>query len=275
MRSFVRFFISTALILCGLLSIPSQQAWADLSVLPTHIVFEGRDRFASVTLINTSKEQKTYDMGWRYFTMQERGPAYKPSDSATTEFDLSKHIVFSPRRVTLSPGGKQKIRLALRRPEDVPIGDYRAHFEFAPVVETAVTENEIVEKPSAGITIRVGYTIPVILRVGTPDVGLDIGDVTIDTNPKTGNLTATIPVQRSGGPFGVLGHLLVYYTGPSGEEELVAQLSNANIFPEIDLRILDLALSKDRLEEGSLRVVIKDIDDKGTIYAERVFPMRR
>ncbi len=269
MKTFFRVLVFGLVFMPGL-------AKADLTITPTHIVFDGRERFAAITLINTGDEQMTYQMGWRYFRMQETGPAYKSSETSVTEFDLSKHIVLTPRRVTLLPGAKQRIRLALRRPEEVPDGDYHAHLAFSPVVE--VPDSLEQEKPTAGIKINVGYTIPVVLRAGDIDVNFDIADVGVIVNEKTGKFKALINVNRSGGPYGAMAHLYVYHKGHSGgEEELVGELHNAHIFPEVNHRVFDVFLTKDIRAGGSLRVVLEHSDkdeDKKFVYAEKTFPLQ-
>lgn len=278
MHIYFKKFLLSVLTVCGLFCVFAQAAQASLAITPTHLVFEDRDRFASVTLINTGDTQRTYEMDWRFFRMQETGTAYKPVKGSITDFDLSEHVVFTPRRVTLAPKAKQKIRVAVRRPKEMEPGDYRAHLLFAPVAEEEFSaESEDTENTRAGININVGYTIPVILRVGTPDVKMSIGDVTIAREPRTGKLKASVPLLRQGGPYGALGYLYVYYTGPSGQEELIGQLSNANVFPEVNRRVVDIALSKDNLSTGSLRVVLEHNDkvpENRFIYAERVIPLR-
>ncbi len=277
MKIFLRSLVFVACLVAGVSFMP-RMASADLSITPIRISFEGRDRFASVILINTGDELKTYQMGWRYYRMQETGSAYVPVTESVTEFDLSKHIVFTPRRVTLAPGAKQKIRLALRRPENVPPGDYHAHLLFAPV-KGDIVDGEPLDTQEArpGVVINVGYTIPVFFRVGEADVSFDIGDVKISRNENNGKLLISVPINRVGGPYGAQGHLYVYHQDESGQEILIAQMPNAHIFPEVDRRVFDMTSTQDNLGAGSLRIVLKHFDDKSedrVVYAQKIIPLK-
>ncbi len=250
-------------------------AKADILITPTRVVFEDRDRFAVVTLVNSGDKVMSYKMDWRFFKMKETGPAYTPVDGAITEFDLSKHIIFSPKRVTLAPGASQKVRLALRRPETIPDGDYHIHLGFASVREELSSEVTSSTMPRAGATVRVnvGYTIPVILRAGKVEVSANIERISLSRNQNNGLLIVKVPVVRSGAAYSVLGHIFVYHIDGNGNEERVGEISNAHIFPEVNKRVFDIQLIKE-ITSGHLRVVMKHYDkDNDFIYTEKTFPI--
>lgn len=266
---FIKFF----LLFTFLIAFQAQSAFADLLITPTRVFFDDRDRFAEVTLVNVGDKPKTYEMSWRFFKMKEVGPAYTPVSGAITEFDLSKHIVFTPRRVTLQPNAKQKIKLALRRPEvPIPPGDYHIHLGFASLPDPVEQNKDNNSRPRAMVTINVGYTIPVVLRSGPEDVTSKIGRIDVQRNQNSGNLKVIVPVSREGGPYSVLGHLFVYHI-QNGKEEVVGELSNAHIFPEVNKRIFEVALTKE-ISGGNLRVVMMHYDlEQQRIYAEETFPL--
>ncbi len=254
--------------------------YADIVITPTRIVFEGRDRFASVTLANPGDKHATYEMKWNFFKMQEDVNAtYKRVDRSVTDFDLSKYIIFSPKRVRLAPGASQKIRLALRRPAEIPDGDYHVHLGFAPIPDVVKDDLSKSSKSVVTVKINVGYTIPVILRSGEIDVKASIGLISLSRNNNNGLLKVAVPVKREGGPYSVLGHLMVYHIDNNGKQERVGEISNAQIFPEVDVRPFDVHLIKN-ITGGSLRIVMYRYDyDKNKsdvdnfIYTERVFPL--
>ena len=270
-----RVFLKALLFLCFYVSamVVSTASYADLMITPTRIVFEERDRFKEVTLVNSGDKPQIYEMSWVYFRMQEQGAAYKPSMESVTEFDASKHIVFTPRRITLAPGSSQKIRLALRRPETIPEGDFHVHLKFAAVPDV-IDENLIHDgKPRAVVSINVGYTIPVVLRSGLAAVETEIERIDIQRNPQNGRLKVVVPVKRSGSAHAILGHLFVYHTDSSGKEERVGEISNAHIFPEVGQRVFDVHLLKE-ISGGSLRVVMEHYTlDENRRYAEKVFSL--
>lgn len=246
-------------------------ARADMLIVPTQVVFEGRERFGSVTLVNTGDKTNTYELGWQYFDMQEGIGSYKMIDKPSTDFDLSKHIVFAPRRVTLAPGAKQKVRLALRRPAEIPDGDYHVHFKFRSVPNDDLDIDNQGEGASMGVSIAVSYAIPVVLRSGEVKVQAEIGEISLARDEVSGFVNVAVPVSRSGGNHSILGYLRVYHIGDDGKEDLLGVISNANMFPEINNRVFDVHLTKE-FSGGSLKVVLRYFDKKNDfIYAERSF----
>ncbi len=251
----------------------ASRAEANILITPTRVVFEGRERFEVVTLVNTSSQQQTYEMSWSFFEMQAVGKAYKNVEVPPGAVDISESLVFSPRRVSLEAGAKQKIRLALRRPSELPDGDYHVHLKIAqvPVEETEAPEGELV----AGLRINLSYTIPIIVRSGEVSVEAKIGDVGLSRNPNTNLLALDVPILRGGGLHSVLGGLMVYHVDGSGHEELVGEISNAHIFPEVESRTITVQLNKE-VTGGSLRVVLvhNNDGDEDYVYAEKSFPLQ-
>lgn len=252
-----------------------RSASANILITPTRVVFEGRDRYADVTLVNNGKKSMKYEMEWVYHLMQPETGYYAVVEDLGDGFDLSKNIVFSPRRVELAPGAKQKVRLALRRPAEVPDGDYHVHLKFRALPTELSTDGLEAEAPAAAqVRINVSYTIPVILRAGEPDVKASIGRIELVRNPSTGLLNAHVPVKRpENSPYAVLGYFWVYHVDASNNEELIGELSNAHIFSEIDERTFDVPLRKD-ISGGSLKFVLRYFDKKNDfIYDEKIFAL--
>ncbi len=270
MKAIIRFLTFMALFSCssGVFSVAAN---ANILITPTRIVFEDRDRFAVVTLVNNGSTVKSYEMDWIHFNEGDNGDAVMQMEKA---FDLSDHIVFSPRRVTLEPGAKQKIRLALRRPETIPDGDYSVHFRFHALPDPIVVQEPGQEKKmEASIKINVSYTIPVVLRVGEARVTADIGQINMSRNNDTGALNVHIPVTRADGPYAILGWLKVFHETKNGEE-LVGEVSNAHIFADMTQRDFVVPLKKELSGGGRLRIVLRYYDlDTDVIYAEKVFPL--
>lgn len=269
MSSSIRLALSTLMVV---FSLWASHAHAGVTVTPNTLLIEGRERYTDLSLINASDAPNTYEMSWKFFRMEEGTGKYIALDAPTTGFNLADNIVYTPRRITLMPNKAQKIRLALRLKEEPPApGDYRAHF--------VLREASDASSPSAGskgaqvgVRIKVGFSIPVIYRVGESDATATIGSVKTRIG-KTGKIEAVIPVTKSKGPYGILGNLAVYHQA-NGEEKQVAGLSNANIFPEITSRTFVLPLNITDLRNGSLHIIYRDRrEDKNVIYAEKIIPV--
>ncbi len=261
---------------CVLLSlfilIPSY-AHANLTITPTRVIFEDGDRFSEVTLVNSSQETHTYEIKWQFFTMVEgAAAAYEPAEASITAFDLSQHMVYTPRRMTLAPGAVQKIRLALRRPAEVPPGEYRAHLTFSAVPDEEPEEGGGNEAMSVGVKVNVGFSIPVIFQAGEADVQANIDSMSLERNPNSGLLEAVIKVSRSGGSYGILGFLYVY----NAKGDVLGEVSNANIFPEVNSRTFRVPLINEDLSGGAITVSIKHVEKEHQYtYTERSFPVNQ
>lgn len=245
-------------------------AWSAiaLTISPTLIVIEGRNRYADVALVNGEDTLENYVVGWKFYKMAEGTGRYVESEASTTEFDLTKNIVFTPKRVQLGPKSVQKVRLGLRiKGEPPPPGDYRAHLELRESDASAPEDNNQ-KGARVGINVNVGFTVPVVYRVGEPDVTAEIGDVTPRINPETKKIEVSVPVTLSESPYGVLGHLQVYYKG-----DKVGEIRNANIFPEARHRTFNVGLKTQQLSGGSLEVVLADYKNKNKIYAQKTIPV--
>lgn len=257
--------------------ISASPASAKLMITPYHIVIEGRDRFAEVNLINAGDETLTYEMGWRFLRQNEDRTGYHSVDQSITDFDLTEHIAFSPRRVTLAPRERQKVRMALRLPEGPPApGDYRAHMSFRQLLDSPEEQNAMEGRASVAVRVAVGFSIPVIYRVGESNATAQIGEINLTTD-EDGKPLARVPVTRGEGPYGITGYLRLYHQPASGgEEELVGELANAFLFPELISRTYNVPLKVENLRGGTLRVVYEDrVKDERNIIAERSFPIGR
>ena len=254
----------------GLIALTAWPAAATLMVTPMIVVIEGRARYADVNLINTSNGTEGYAIGWKFLKMTEETGDYQEVDASITPFDLTKNIVFTPRRVTVEANGMQKIRLGLRLKGEPPApGDYRAHLEMAQEEKPQpITTAEAPKKDEVrvGVAVRVGFSVPIIYRVGESDAVATIGNITKQFNQQMKKNELVIPIARSGGPFGFYGQLLI-----KKGNTVVGEVRNANIFPEVSQRVFKVALNED-VSPGSVRVVFKHYDVKNeTVFAEKSY----
>lgn len=254
----------------GLIGLAAWPALATIMVTPMIVLMEGRTRYADVNLVNTTQTTQNYSLDWKYLRMAEGTGLYENMEASITPFDLAQNMVLTPRRVTIEPMGMQKVRLGLRLKGEPPApGDYRAHLEMAqgekPVPADAsaeLKENEV----KVGVAVRVGFSIPVIYRVGESDAVAKIGDITKQFNEKLKKNELVIPITRSGGPFGFYGNLTV-----KKGNAVLGEIRNANIFPEVSERKFIVVLNEDA-PAGSIQVVFKHHDTKNeTVFAQKTF----
>ena len=271
--SYLTLFI---ILMLGLTGLYSRPAHADLTITPTRIVFEGRDRSAIVELINTTKRTNTYRLQWMVMKMGSSGRYELQKEDETDPYSVSKMVLFTPRQVTIESNGHQTIRLSLRRPADLPPGEYRAHLAM---VRLAKQGPERQDPNPKGVTmdlkVNLGFSIPVIVRSGE-DKELKVSII----NPKL-SMTADTPpsprlkidIHRDAGKFSTYGTVKVLWTPPQGSEKEIGGMGNVTLYPELKTRSIDIPL-RESPTGGSLRIVyMGKAESDGVIWAEKTFPI--
>jgi P pilus assembly chaperone PapD len=236
-------------------------AWAGavLFIYPTLIIFEGRERSATVTLTNRGDATGTFETSWSELEMTPEGGLLKVDGD--TPWSVQPYVRYSPRRVTLEPSQSQVIKIALRRDQEAPEGEYFSHFRVLTLnsqdlggeteAEVEPSETDAVIK----ITARSAVAIPIIWRNSQASPGATIKSVEID--PETNQLTVDV---RRNGKLSVRGYLHVLGKTSDGEDAALADPVPLIIYPSIDQRITAITLNDD-VSAGALS------EDTKVIYA--------
>lgn len=265
-------FLSVMLVICfyPLLS------KADLTLTPVRVVFEGRDRSATVELINITERTNTYRLKWMEMKM---GPAGRyelmPADE-TNPNSVSKMVIFSPRQVTIEPHGHQTIRLSLRRPADLPDGEYRAHLAMVRLAKQGPDRPDPTAKAvSMELKVNLGFSIPVIVRSGEDK------DLKISLNSPKLEMSSDIPpvprlgidIHRDAGKFSTYGTVRVFWKPEGGSEKEIGTMSNMALYPELETRHISILL-KENPTGGNLHIVYEGkYESDGKTWAEKTFPI--
>ena len=158
---------------------------------------------------------------------------------------------YSPRRVRLEPAESQTIRIALRRGQDIPEGEYYSHFK----VLTLQSENPSVDGadvdepaavPTVSITARSAVAIPIIWRNSRAKSSALIELVRVDQDANK----LSVDVRRHG-QLSVRGYLHVLGMAPDGTRGFLAEPVPLIIYPSIDARTMTIELN-DGIRAGSL-----------------------
>ena len=263
-----------------MLFVSSGAAHAGLLISPLQVVIEGRERFTNIVLVNTSQHEATYRIQWEQFIqVQDKGGYVRDEDADAMH--LKDFAIFTPRQITLKPQEKQTVRVAVRRPADLPDGEYKSHLKFQ-IIDDGVTSNYDFPGSEPGenefrVAARVlaSHSIPVVYRVGEHDVNIAIMNPSFSLNPRSGKMLIELPVERSG-LHGVIGVIEAYHTPHGGSEELISTLGNSSLYPEITRRLFKMVTNVNGLAPGNLRFVFKTAEGDKTaqeVIAERVFPI--
>lgn len=271
-------FVFNVLLVFACLAFPAA-SYASLLITPLQVVIEGRERSANIVLVNTSQYEVTYRMMWQQLVqVQDKGGYVVDTDAEATH--LQDIAVFTPRQITLKPREKQTIRVAIRRPADLPDGEYKSHLRFR-IIDDGKSQVDFQSNEPDSSEVRVGarvlasYSIPVVYRKGERDVSISIMDPSFQINPKTGKMMMELPVERSG-TQGVIGVVEAYHKPNGGSEELISTLGNSSLYPEITRRIFKLVTNLSGLAPGVMRIVFKTAEgrtEEQEVIAERAIPI--
>ena len=245
-------------------------AHARIDVIPRKIVMDARGHGAEITILNLFNEPGTFRVDLVSMRQNEDGSYTSLEAPLDENFDPEKIVRFSPRQFTLPADGRQKIRLSLRKPADLPDGEYRFH------VKALRFANQSNEEPEQGMRIsmsmNVGVSIPVVVRHGE-----------LERSVARIECPRIIPVGESGKPelaatvkrigdTSTIGSLEVLWE-PAGydEAERIGYIDNMNIFTDITQRYATLPLKY--IPQGAGAIRLKYIDNgndrtKGTVFDE-------
>ncbi len=256
-------------------------AQANLLITPLQVVLGERDRSTEIVLVNTSQEVNTYRLRWEQLDQVEGAGRYVPASDEDREArqDLEDFAVFSPRQITLAPNEKQTVRLAIRRPQELPEGEYLSHLKFAivPDFKSAKEDNREIGQDEIGIGAKVvaSYAIPIIYRVGDFDTQITIGTPNITRSETTNNILLDVSITRSG-THGAVGLIRAYFTPTGGEETEIGALGNASLYSGITKRDFIITTQLHNLSAGSLRINYTKAEgdiSKHVVMAEEIFPI--
>lgn len=246
--------------------------FANVMISPIYIIFSDRDRSAEVTLFNTSSTSNVYRLAWTYKRQKEDGSYTNLVGPLDAAHDPATFMRFSPRQVMLPPGAKQKIRIQLQKPADLPDGEYRMHLELQRLPNMDSVKSTQEKDIQMHLNVFLGISMPVIVRQGVYDARTEIVDARFVTRKVTeggsGKPELMVKVTRTG-KHGTYGRLRAFWQH-DGQEEQVGALNNFSIYAENPDRIGYVQLSLDSIPSGALRIVYEgDGPQRGKIYTEQ------
>lgn len=236
-----RFFLGFFLLLISL------ESFASLIISPTRVIFDGRDRAQTVTLINSSNEVQTYRVSFVEKQQEEINGLYKTIENedeiAKVPTIASNMLRFSPRQVTLNPGEKQSVRISLRKPANLPDGEYRSHMSF-----TIIPKAEQVElaTKNAGFKFFMlpSFTIPVQVRNGVVEVRSTIDSTKIEKISADKWGVATMLSKQ--GNYGAFGVVKVYWKPNAiATYKQVGVMNNVALYREVKQRLIMVTLDNE------------------------------
>lgn len=246
------------------------QAWADLMIFPTRLVFENNQRAAQIELVNNGSETATYRISIVNRRMSEFGQFSAAETPAPGELFADHLLRYSPRQVVLAPGVGQTVRIALRKPADLPTGEYRSHLQFDRLPPPGgFSSIDAIPAQSDGLSVQlrtlVGVSIPLIVRHGETASQVSVSGLELLPGP-SGEAPSLAAVLQRTGNRSVYGDLGATFTPQGGVPQEVGKAGGVAVYSPNALRRVVLVLQAPAsmpLARGTLRLSFRERPEAG------------
>lgn len=260
-------------------------ASAQLLLSPTRVVFEGNARSMQIDVVNTTSQAATYRLTLVNRRMNQLGEFLPADTPLPDERFVDAMVRFSPRQLTVEPGGSQVIRLSLRKPQGLAVGEYRSHLLIERVLDASLAssiETAVGNATTGGLDIRltplVGALIPVIVREGPTSVDMSISGLSYQASAANSPALLTISLDRSGNRS-VYGDLVVTFMPEGGASAVqVARVNGLAVYVPNPARVVRVALQPPEgidLRKGRLKALFQlRPEEGGRVLAEGSIDLR-
>ena len=255
---------------------------ANLNVSPKRLTLDRTQRTASVYIFNQGTAPAVFDVALVDRVMLPDG-RIAPLDEALQEgaakpfaervISAKPMLLAAPRRVTLAPGKGQTIRVRAAPGADLaPAAEYRTHLTVTtvPPREMGYTaEQAAALKPDElkfSIRSIFGVSIPVIVRLGTPEIGARIENARVEVanlsadgvSPPKPTPVLKLDLLRTGANS-LFGDLEV--RGQERRDDgLIGAARGVGVYTEIDRRTIQVPLSRKPRKGERLEIRFNDWD---------------
>lgn len=249
-------------------------AFAELMIYPTRLVVEGNQRATKVELINNSNQAATYRITLVNRRMDEFG-AFSEVDVARPDEQFAIDMLrYSPRQVTLPPGAGQTVRIMVRKPAGLAVGEYRSHLMFSRQPDVGGTQQSNTGSDTDGVGVKIrtllGATIPVIVRHGATEAKVRLEDLELGIQSDRAVLGFTI--ERDGNRS-VYGDILATFIPEQGSPVVAGRANGVAVYTPNAKRAASILLDRldvNEIRRGTLRLVYTEqAEDGAGILAER------
>lgn len=254
-----------------------ENAAANLFISPSRVEIGSRDRGTRISLVNTTQKTRTYRMSWRE-QAQTPGGQYAVLGEGQKVRGLRKAsdmIKFSPSLVTLKPGERQHVRLAIRRPGGLADGEYRSHLVFEALPEPLDLEDDENQAKGARIIVQLNmaFSIPIILRQGEVAVQSKIAEAQVfKAVARDGSEALGVKVKLTrAGDFSSSGRLKAFWTDKGSDKaEEVGLLNNVALYTEVSELNINVGLNGlSSPRDGTLHITYEGVGAyEGIVFDE-------
>lgn len=143
-------------------------------------VLNDTERSTSFRIFNKGGEETQCDLGLTHYIVAENGDFTKTDDLSLLHNPAKQLIRFSPRRVTIPPGGAQSSRISFRRIPNLADGEYISYMRLS-------CKENIKDLPKGvpNINSQINYNLPIIIRHGQVKTESKLEQVKLISNTGT------------------------------------------------------------------------------------------
>ena len=229
--------------------------------------------------MNPTDQETTYRLSLVPIRIDEHGKSFREFSANEWEILSQRLIRFSPRKVTIPAKGWQTVRLMVRKPADLPPGEYRTHLQVMPLADnTPLAENTqpTVKHTTAQIDMHISVTIPIIIRHQETNVTITPLAAKLSTDNRATTLQLTL--QRNGNQSTAM-RIEVYNTDANGQQQKITESQGIHFYTPNTTRTLSLPLPKTEQLSSYLqavKVLVKDhLHPDHPLLGEAVLPVTR
>ncbi|MEQ8525864.1 hypothetical protein [Gracilimonas sp.] len=196
--------IATTSVFLVLSIVISAELMAQITIAPTNLFIDSRNKFGSYLIINNSSEpyEISIDFLFGYSEADENGNRYLVYDDSVTaeKYSIVEWIRAFPQNLTLAPNQRQTVRLRINPPSDIENGTYWARIRTTATPRSTAIEDQSNQGISANIGLRIQQITGIFYKNGTVSTDINIKDITTEQN--NGQIDVFYGLERTGNsPF--------------------------------------------------------------------------
>ena len=250
-------------------------AQGDLLIFPKRIVFEGtQERVQTLHLTNAGKETATYKISYIQARMTDEGKFENITQPDPGQNFAEPFLRFFPKTVSIAPGKSQLVKIQLIKISQLEPGEYRSHLYFRAVPKIqALKKRKETDPVDTGVSISItpvfGYGMANIIRVGEPDINVQISNLTFEKFNDSIPLL-NVKFTRSGNRS-AYGDISIEHSSLNGKKTIVGTVKGFAIYAANNLRKTRIKLKDTEAvnyEEGELHVIYTSSGNGKTTYAD-------
>jgi P pilus assembly chaperone PapD len=244
----------------------------DLLLAPYRVVFDGSTRSQEIALINRGTKPGLYRIEFVNMVLNDKQELVESDSTDKGEKSAKNMVRASVRQVELDAGETQMIRIALRKPVDLLVGEYRTHLKVTslPKVEAPRVDELKPNEVSVKLMPAFGMTIPVLVRQGRPPATATATKATIRNIDEDGSGQLDIDIKREG-DRSLFVDIDVATAPAKGKGAWVMTARGVSIYAPYDSRLFSFQATKEQInmiKNNRLRVLVTEIDANGKQIAK-------